>query len=184
MKCVFYFIYLFFVRAGAAFSLHLWLVPSLSLSFFFFPFPMAALPPLGLAAATTNPTATVRVPASLRSERLASCSRSSSRPAEAPRGSSPAVAPAASAGRRSRGNVLASAATPAPAGPSNDTEVLDELQAIYPPPKSLAAKAEVGSLAEYKRLWQKSIDDPAAFWGDLAEREFFWSKKWDDVFTR
>jgi acetyl-CoA synthetase len=42
----------------------------------------------------------------------------------------------------------------------------------------------VGSLAEYKRLWQKSIDDPAAFWGDLAEREFFWSKKWDDVFTR
>jgi acetyl-CoA synthetase len=79
---------------------------------------------------------------------------------------------------------LASAATPAPAGPSNDTEVLDELQAIYPPPKSLAAKAEVGSLAEYKRLWQKSIDDPAAFWGDLAEREFFWSKKWDDVFTR
>lgn len=55
---------------------------------------------------------------------------------------------------------------------------------MYPPPKSLSDKAEVGSLEEYKRLWQKSIDDPAAFWGDLAEKEFFWSKKWDDVFTR
>ena len=158
---------------------------------------MATLPPqslAGSAAANNTTAAAARVPASLR-ERRDSRSRSSSRPAKTSRGSSPV---AASAGRGSGGpggaaSAAASAsadATPAPAPVASNGNgagvdaVLDEHQAIYPPPKSLADKAEVGSLEEYKRLWQKSINDPAAFWGDLAENEFFWSKKWDDVFTR
>jgi hypothetical protein len=55
---------------------------------------------------------------------------------------------------------------------------------VYPPPRSLSSNAEIKSLEEYKKLWRQSIDDPKKFWGDLAEREFFWSKKWSDEFTR
>lgn len=127
------------------------------------------------------------MPAALR-ERCASRSRSSSRPAKTSRGSSPVASRGAGAanGSVATAAATASASAPAPVTPDGNAPdaVLDEHQSVYPPPKSLSDKAEVGSLEEYKRLWQKSIDDPAAFWGDLAEKEFFWSKKWDDVFTR
>lgn len=146
---------------------------------------MATLPPQSLAGSAAATAVAARVPASLRERSHTPRSRSSSRPAKLSRGSSPV----ASAGR---GNVAAASAsasaeaTPAPTAPNGNgaDAVLDEHQAVYPPPKALSDKAEVGSLEEYKRLWQKSIDDPAAFWGDLAEKDFFWSKKWDDVFTR
>lgn len=39
---------------------------------------------------------------------------------------------------------------------------------------------QIKSYDEYKEAYQKSIDDPEAFWGDIAEH-FRWHKKWDKV---
>jgi acetyl-CoA synthetase len=35
-------------------------------------------------------------------------------------------------------------------------------------------------MAQYKKIYQKSIEDPAAFWGEMAE-QLDWFKKWDKV---
>ncbi|MEO1366006.1 MAG: acetate--CoA ligase [Acidobacteriota bacterium] len=41
---------------------------------------------------------------------------------------------------------------------------------MIPTPDSIAKDAPVGSLDEYRRLYQHSLDDPAAFWGEQARR--------------
>src|SRR3954471_1830150 len=51
---------------------------------------------------------------------------------------------------------------------------------VFPPPADFAAKARVGSRAEYDRLYRESIDQPEQFWGRAAE-ELHWFKKWDKV---
>src|SRR3954465_4047627 len=51
---------------------------------------------------------------------------------------------------------------------------------VFPPPADFAAKARVGSRAEYDRLYRESIDQPEQFWGRFAE-ELHWFKKWDKV---
>lgn len=38
----------------------------------------------------------------------------------------------------------------------------------------------INSFEEYKEAYQKSIDNPEKFWGDIAEN-FTWRKKWDKV---
>ena len=42
------------------------------------------------------------------------------------------------------------------------------------------AQAYIKSRAEYEKLYKKSMDDPAGFWGDIAS-ELHWFKKWDKV---
>ncbi|MEO8860892.1 MAG: acetate--CoA ligase [Ginsengibacter sp.] len=39
---------------------------------------------------------------------------------------------------------------------------------------------QITSFEEYKEQYQKSIDAPEAFWGNVAEN-FYWRKKWDKV---
>jgi len=39
---------------------------------------------------------------------------------------------------------------------------------------------QIKSFDEYKEAYQKSIEDPSAFWADVAEN-FTWRKKWDSV---
>lgn len=39
---------------------------------------------------------------------------------------------------------------------------------------------QIKSFDEYKEAYQKSIEDPSAFWADVAEN-FTWRKKWDTV---
>lgn len=39
---------------------------------------------------------------------------------------------------------------------------------------------QIKSFDEYKKVYQRSVDDPAAFWGEIAEH-FYWRKKWDKV---
>jgi acetyl-CoA synthetase len=52
----------------------------------------------------------------------------------------------------------------------------------YRPPKEFAKKAHVRSLDAYKRLYQRALDAPEEFWGELAEKELHWFQKWDHVF--
>ncbi|MBE0567241.1 MAG: acetate--CoA ligase [Krumholzibacteria bacterium] len=51
---------------------------------------------------------------------------------------------------------------------------------LYGPNPEVAARAHVGSLEEYQRLYRLSLDDPAAFWGREAER-ISWFHKWREV---
>ncbi|MCA6449276.1 MAG: acetate--CoA ligase [Chitinophagaceae bacterium] len=39
---------------------------------------------------------------------------------------------------------------------------------------------QIKSFEEYKKVYQKSIEDPSAFWASIAEH-FTWRKKWDTV---
>ncbi|MDP6144115.1 MAG: acetyl-coenzyme A synthetase N-terminal domain-containing protein, partial [Candidatus Marinimicrobia bacterium] len=38
----------------------------------------------------------------------------------------------------------------------------------------------MGSMEQYQKLYQESIEDPAGYWSKQAER-LHWYKKWDDV---
>jgi acetyl-CoA synthetase len=51
---------------------------------------------------------------------------------------------------------------------------------VFPPPAEFAAKAWIGSEAEYERMYAHSVEDPAGFWGDAAE-EIEWFQKWEQV---
>ena len=53
---------------------------------------------------------------------------------------------------------------------------------VFPPPAEFAAKAWIGSEAEYERMYARSVDDPAGFWGDAAG-ELEWFKPWDQVIS-
>ena len=39
---------------------------------------------------------------------------------------------------------------------------------------------QIKSLDEYKKTYQKSVEDPEGFWAEQAE-SFVWQKKWDKV---
>ena len=39
---------------------------------------------------------------------------------------------------------------------------------VFPPPAEFAAKAHIGSLAEYEALYRRSVDDPEGFWAEAA----------------
>jgi acetyl-CoA synthetase len=62
---------------------------------------------------------------------------------------------------------------------ANITSVLKEKRQ-FPPSPEFAAAAQVKSLAEYERLWQRAKDDPEGFWADQA-KELHWLKRWDKV---
>ncbi len=52
---------------------------------------------------------------------------------------------------------------------------------VFPPSKEGSAKAHIGSMAEYEKLYKKSVEDPEGFWADLAEKRLSWHKKWNKV---
>lgn len=45
---------------------------------------------------------------------------------------------------------------------------------VFPPPQEFAAKARIGSLAEYETLYNQAKADPVAFWDKLAREELHW----------
>jgi len=51
---------------------------------------------------------------------------------------------------------------------------------VFAPPPEFAAKARIGSLAEYEALYQESIQNPEKFWAGVA-KELHWFKPWDRV---
>jgi acetyl-CoA synthetase len=53
---------------------------------------------------------------------------------------------------------------------------------VFKPPKELSKKAYIKSMAEYKKIYKRSVEDPDGFWGELAE-QLDWYKKWDKVLT-
>jgi acetyl-CoA synthetase len=51
---------------------------------------------------------------------------------------------------------------------------------VFPPPAEFAAKANVKSLAEYEAMYQRSVEQPEAFWADAAA-ELEWFAPWEKV---
>ncbi len=55
------------------------------------------------------------------------------------------------------------------------------LKEIYPVPEIFRENAYIKSYDAYKEMWQRSIDDPDGFWGEIAEEYVTWFKKWEKV---
>jgi acetyl-CoA synthetase len=49
---------------------------------------------------------------------------------------------------------------------------------IYPPSPEFVRQAHVKGMDGYRELYQKANENPEQFWGDLAEKELFWFRKW------
>jgi acetyl-CoA synthetase len=56
-----------------------------------------------------------------------------------------------------------------------------ELKEVYPVPEKVQKMAYINSMDNYKALYQRSIEDPDGFWGEIAEEYVEWFKKWDTV---
>ncbi len=52
---------------------------------------------------------------------------------------------------------------------------------LFPPPKSFAEKARIGSMEQYEKLWQEADDDIESFWGKIAKEELHWFEPFDKV---
>ena len=52
----------------------------------------------------------------------------------------------------------------------------------FPPPEGFQRQARVGSMEQYRAMWQRSNDDPEGFWRDQAD-ELHWFKRPTDVLT-
>ncbi len=55
-------------------------------------------------------------------------------------------------------------------------------ESVYPPTHEFARRANIPSLPAYRELCRAAAGNPGQFWGDLAEKELFWFKKWNSVF--
>ncbi len=62
-----------------------------------------------------------------------------------------------------------------------DIEVLSTERRTFPPSKEFSKRAHIKSMKEYERIYKESIDDPEKFWGEMAEKNITWFKKWDKV---
>jgi acetyl-CoA synthetase len=52
---------------------------------------------------------------------------------------------------------------------------------LFPPPPEFAATALIKDPAVYDRLYKRSIEEPEAFWSEMAVTELTWSKPWTKV---
>jgi acetyl-CoA synthetase len=62
------------------------------------------------------------------------------------------------------------------------TSMMEEKR-VFKPSKELSQQAYIKSMAQYNKIYRKSIDDPEGFWGEMAE-ELDWFKKWDKVLVQ
>ncbi len=51
----------------------------------------------------------------------------------------------------------------------------------YPPSPEFAQRAHVRGMDGYRELYRRAQEQPAQFWGELAEKELFWFEKWSQV---
>jgi len=51
---------------------------------------------------------------------------------------------------------------------------------VFSPPEELSKKAHIKNINEYREIYQKAIEDPEGFWGEMAE-QLDWYRRWDKV---
>ena len=63
---------------------------------------------------------------------------------------------------------------------TNFTSVLHE-ERVFSPSKEFSKKAQIKSLAEYRKLYGESVRSPEKFWAKQAKNELIWFKPWKKV---
>jgi acetyl-CoA synthetase len=53
---------------------------------------------------------------------------------------------------------------------------------VYAPGAQFAQDARVRGIEGYRDLYQRAVERPEEFWGELAENELFWFRKWSHVY--
>ena len=56
-----------------------------------------------------------------------------------------------------------------------------QLKEVYPIPEKIEKMAYISGRAAYDKIWKRSIEEPDAFWGEIAGEYVEWFKKWDKV---
>ena len=56
-----------------------------------------------------------------------------------------------------------------------------QLKDVYPIPENIRKMAYISGREAYDKLWKRSIEEPDAFWGEIAGEYVEWFKKWDKV---
>ena len=51
---------------------------------------------------------------------------------------------------------------------------------LYYPTESVSSKAHIGSMEQYREMYERSVNSPDEFWAEQAEN-FCWFKRWDQV---
>ncbi len=62
----------------------------------------------------------------------------------------------------------------------NITNLMNETRK-FPVPESFKAKAHISSMEQYKEMHRRSLEEPDAFWSEMADEHLDWFKKWDKV---
>ena len=52
---------------------------------------------------------------------------------------------------------------------------------IFSPHADFVARARIGSMQAYQKMWDEAADDPESFWGKLAQEELHWFEPFDKV---
>jgi len=60
-------------------------------------------------------------------------------------------------------------------------KVLMEESRTFRPSREFSESAHIKSMEEYEKLYKRSVEDPDGFWGEMAEKNISWFKKWDKV---
>ncbi|HAN96727.1 MAG TPA: acetyl-coenzyme A synthetase, partial [Planctomycetaceae bacterium] len=55
---------------------------------------------------------------------------------------------------------------------------------VFPPSAEFASRSRIGSMDEYRALYDRSIADPERFWGESAREELHWFEPFRTVFRR
>ena len=61
-------------------------------------------------------------------------------------------------------------------------ESLLEEKRVFNPSKEFTAKAYIKNLDEYQKIYERSINDPPSFWGELAD-QISWYRKWKNIYS-
>ncbi|WLT38985.1 acetate--CoA ligase [Synechocystis sp. B12] len=64
---------------------------------------------------------------------------------------------------------------------SDTIESILQEERLFDPPTEFSERAYVRSGREYEQLYSRAASNPEKFWGELAEQELHWFKKWDQV---
>jgi acetyl-CoA synthetase len=59
--------------------------------------------------------------------------------------------------------------------------VLSSEDRVFPPSPEFSTNAHIKSMAEYEKIYKRSVEDPEGFWSEMAEKQLAWFKKWDKV---
>ncbi|MCC6353863.1 MAG: acetate--CoA ligase [Verrucomicrobiae bacterium] len=52
---------------------------------------------------------------------------------------------------------------------------------VFRPHRAFASKAQIRSMAQYRRMWRESVQHPERFWGRAAKEHIAWFKAWRKV---